>query len=278
MIENKVFQNKNGSRIGYYQNPTNAGNAYGEYNPSSGVFSMENHRASIRSGKWPVYQQNLDGHLDFGDVNCCGVPKYTVTDLQNLGVYGTLVNGASLSSVGQGSVLFNGASQQITLAQNLFNLWGNSPFTFEVWQYRTGQAVANSNGISFATELSITPGLFQIGVTPGSPSTLFAKFYDGTSYTTVGVSYADLNKWVHLVVTRDASGNVKIYANYTTSSPSSIGTEYAITSSNVVIGRNPSTNNERFIGYVAGFRHYTQQLSDAEVLVNFNCQRQRFGV
>ena len=276
MIEHKVFQNKNGSRIGYYLNPTNAGNAYGEYNPSSGVFSMENHRASIRSGKWPVYQQNLDVHLDFGDVNCCGVPKYTVTDLQTLGAYGTLVNGASLSSVGQGSVFFNGANQQITLAPNLFRT--PDPFTFEIWQRRTDQAVALSNGISFATELSRTAGLFQIGVTPGNPSTLFAKFYDGINYTTVGVSYDDLNKWVHLVVTRDALGNVKIYANYTTSNTSNIGIGYWITGGNAVIGRNPSTNNERFIGYVAGFRYYSKQLSDAEVLVNFNCQRQRFGV
>lgn len=278
MIEHKVFQNKNGSRIGYYLNPTNAGNAYGGYNPSSGVFSMENHRASIRSGKWPVYQQELGIHLDFGDVNCCDVPKYTVTDLKTLLVRGDLVNGASLSSVGEGSVLFNGANQQITLEQNFISILGNRPFTFEIWQYRTEQAVVGSNGISFASELSSTAGLFQIGVTPGSPSTLFAKFYDGTIYTTVGVSYADLNKWVHLVVTRDALGNVKIYANYTTSNTSNTGIGYALSSGNTVIGRNPSTNNERFIGYVAGFRYYAKQLSDAEVLVNFNCQRQRFEI
>lgn len=279
MIENKVFQNKNGSLIGNYLNPTNGGKVYGNYHPGSGVFSMENHRASIRSGKWPVHQENLDLHFDFGDVNCCDTPKYTINDIITLSVSGTLVGGAYPSSFGQGSIYFNGNNQQITLHPNVVpRSYGNEPFSFEIWQFRVSQAVVGHPGVSFASELSSTPGLFQIGVTPGNPSTLFAKFYDGTSYATVGVSYDDSNKWVHLVVTRDGSGNVKIYANHTTSNTINIGTGYGIESSNNVIGRNPSTNNERFIGYVAGFRYYSRQLSAAEVLVNFNCQRQRFEV
>jgi hypothetical protein len=201
-------------------------------------------------------------------------------DISGNGNTGTLTNGPTFNSGNGGSIVFDGVDDRVTM-----NSFTYTPYCLDFWVYNNS-IITNSDGAiggpsTYQTLISFgggTQGINLGGWT--SLATNEALHIWSTSggaritYTKTSVPVG-LHNWVfnwngtHYDIWVDGSKQT-IYAG---------STGHALLQSytnQILLGSDGGTYE--FFGKIFTFKLYTSQLTDTQVLQNFNALRNRFGI
>lgn len=209
---------------------------------------------------------------------------------------GTLTNGPTYNSANGGSIVFDGANDQVSLP----NIPVTSSFTFEAWVNTDNRTLARQY---IYTKQRNPPSGWQytfqqmqgIYLNYGAPTastncTLIVNFAStgagGTSFYIDSNVISSNNTWYHVVATMN-NGTVAMYVNgvsYTatqhiTTSYSATTTPGIFTPNDCQIGgRYDGNAADPFDGKIAIVRDYNRALSASEIAQNFEVTRGRFGI
>jgi len=253
-------------------------------------FSEQTKRVNIPT----IVTNGLVLYLDAGQTASYPGAGTTWTDLSGFGNNGILTNGASFDSANGGSIFFDGTNDWVncgtgsTLTFNNGTNLNDVPFTISTWvrfnsvlgyQIVVAKSDYGANQRNFLLLLDNNSKIYFYLMNQTSFSNRIGRFYD---------SILSVNVWYNFTATYNGSkleSGMKIYVNgikvdngsgssgtYTGLSnidiPFSIGTDWATF----------PTQGNKLSGRVATMLTYRRELSDAEVLQNYNATRSRFGL
>ena len=204
----------------------------------------------------------------------------TWTDLSGNSNTGTLTNGPTFSAGNMGSILFDGTNDYVdTVNTGTTFQFANVTFTVSLWiKTSATSGVIISKGATAST----AGWMFQFdsagtvsGTTKGSDGT---NTYNRSSTATV-----NNNTWRNIVAvyttntTTLGSNTTSIYIDGVLSNGTGTlgGLVYATTTDTIQIGRRPT--GAYWSGSVSNIQIYNRELSDGEVLQNYNAVKSRFG-
>jgi hypothetical protein len=232
-----------------------------------------------------IVKRGLVLHLDAASTSSypgTGTGWYDLTgNLYN----GILTNGPTYSSNNGGYIVFDGTNDYVTTADVNH---GTSEFTLEVWVYFN--AFSSYNCIMKKnTDNEAWPVFSMYVESNGTFRGLYSSQVFGACLESAISSTANIstNQWYHLCYSKGAAGytTMKLHKNgvsqaYSNSLYGSHINEVCNSSKPVLIG--VEYDNDAFIRHVNGrisvARIYNRQLSDAEILQNYNIQKGRFGL
>ena len=206
--------------------------------------------------------------LDAADIFSYPRTGTTWRDLSGNNNNGTLTNGPTFSAGNQGSIVFDGIDDYVNVA-NASSL-NASAQTISVWYNAT--------------------------VLPGRESVLVAKHdtvgsWNGynmwagnntqikvgsTGYNS-GLGTGVTNVWYHLTLAYTSNVSLTGYVNGVSMGTSGLA-NLSISSNPLRIGRSPDSFWSAFTGKIAQVSVYNRQLSDIEILQNYNATKSRFGL
>lgn len=185
-------------------------------------------------------------------------------DLSGNGINGTLVNGPTYNSSNLGSLVFDGVNDYVNLGNNSITQFPhNSPWTFTF----TGQIVTQNTSF---------PGFMVKGSSPSSGVLVFytsgGNLYTKHNNSQPGVSVSTADPFVYSW-THNGSGPTRIYINgsYRSAGPTMVSTD---TTNSLLLGSGDAFGNVKIFNVLK----YNRQLSDKEVLQNYNALKGRFGL
>jgi len=232
------------------------GRKYHQFN-SSGTFKVGS------STDFQIVSDNLLLHFDAGDFRSRGAS--TITDISTNTNNGT-VSGATL---GQNWWYdFDGSNDYITAPPTSYV---SSGYSIEFWIYK--DAINTSYDCIYAAGYGL-----QIYWT-NDDIELYIATTDGGSYVVNGTAITGLSAttWVHAVITDDGSGNVVMYEDGTQSTTATYsGTPYVYTGTPRIGDYAPSAGSYPLDGRISQFRIYSDALTAAEVLQNYNATKTNF--
>jgi hypothetical protein len=183
---------------------------------------------------------------------------------------GTLINGPVYSSVGGGSILFDGTNDVIQL-KPFSNLLA-SDITVETWVNITslpsdwvrivgvgGNGTNRTFGLWYSVEGRI----------------LWQRYGAGDPALIPSSPIISLNTWSHICATTSGSSH-KLYLNGTEIGSSSGTGPWPISSENVTIGF--AGFHARLTGYVSNVKLYNIGFNSSQIKENFDIQKKRFGL
>jgi len=184
------------------------------------------------------------------------------------GYNGTLTNGPTFSTDGEGSIVFDGIDDEVTIPIN--SVFNTSSVTFEVW--------ANLQTINDRHILYVNWAGNSLEVYSGR-NVIMYNYSSSGGQLGAGTSSGVFNwdTWTHFVGTYDdASQTLKTYVNGVllgtrTSTPSTSYSVYAHKISGTNFGGEVK-------GKISIVRHYNKALSLSEIQQNYNAQKGRFGL
>jgi hypothetical protein len=205
----------------------------------------------------------------------------TLIDLTGRGNTGTLTNGPTYSSANNGSIVFDGTNDYVSLPTNFISWDTGNPLTISVWFKTT------STGIILGQQNNPTPnganGYIPAIYVDTNGLLRTTCFYSGFIQTSVSSSAVNNGAWNNITVTF-SSGTQTSYLN---------GISYATLSQTqqsysatyyYFLGSGQGTNWTNFPaspylnGSISNFSYYNRALTAAEVQQNFNATRSRFGI
>ena len=210
--------------------------------------------------------------LDAGNTKSYPGSGTSWSDLSGQGNTGTLTNGPTYSSADGGSIVFDGSNDSATLPT--LDIAGNE-LTFSVWNYGIE---AKTSSIIYLED-SGNHRMLNVHLPWNNRVVYFDKGgnnYDRINKTATNVEYQG---WHHWAFTANAStGSMKIYLD---SALWHSGTGHTKTFTNITgsvkkIGK--SHLNQWHRGYISNLQLYKKELSQAEVLQNYNALKGRFGI
>lgn len=229
------------------------------YNASKGRFEEENR-----------LNEGLVLHLDVNNKNSypgTGTTWYDLAGTNN----GTLTNGPAFSTVGDGSIAFDGTND-IVLGSSV--AFGTSGYTITGWVNVTsttgyGRWFSGAIGTSFHN-----PDLAFLST---NLNILFIDATLNTGWVNTGVAIT-ANTWTHLAYTFNSSGKVDVYKNgaliysniYTASTLSS--------TKNYAIGNRYDVNGEAILGKAGNTKIWNRVLIANEVSSLYNSEKSRYGL
>jgi hypothetical protein len=216
----------------------------------------------------PIVTDDLVLTLDAGNLVSYPRSGTTWSDLSGNDNDGTLTNGPTFDSGNGGSIVFDDTDDYVTIGNpSITQYTYTDDFSLEVWinpdtvsgfkhligkSYGNYRLAQNGTGVSFRLDTNVLvtqSGTLVIG------------------------------KWTHIVATYEASTKTaRVYQDgvlVQTSSNSNL--DWTSGSGNFQLGNSPG-ENYYFGGKIALGRAYSKKLTDAEVLQNYNAQRNRFGI
>jgi hypothetical protein len=206
-----------------------------------------------------IVRNGLLLNLDAGNVFSYNGTGTTWRDLTGNGNHATLINSPTYSSLGGGSILFNGSNSYAT-----GNIQNSSTFTISVWGYNLTNTVIGGSFMSTATSPSTAPNSFlQLG-----GGTIPFQF--NSSY--LNFSNATKNQWVMLTGVQLATTQ-QLYIN-----GSSVNTAAATTILGDYYNIGRRTDGVYLNTYIAAAQIYNRNLSATEVAQNYNATKNRFGL
>ena len=232
-----------------------------------------------------VITRGLVLHLDASALESYPGSGTSWYDISGNGNNGTLINGPTFSSSNQGYIIFDGTNDYVTTADVNH---GTSEFTLEVWAYFS--ALNSYNCIMKKNTDNEAWPVFSMYVQSDGTfrglysSQVFGACLEGAISSTGVVT---TGQWYHLCYSKGAAGytTMKLHKNgvsqsYTNFLYGSHINEVCNSSKPVLIG--VEYDNDVFIRHVNGripvARIYNRQLSDVEILQNYNIQKARFGL
>ena len=208
---------------------------------------------------------NLAFHIDPANPRSYAGVGTVIYDLSGNGKTSYFTNGAFYHNYQKGVVVVDGNNDYISTP--LFNL--TSPITVSAW----AKNVVDDSPVFSASGPEVSYGNNEV-----------IHYFSGKSILVAGNPTAgkyfqfpqlNLNQWLNLVMTRDASNNMSIYLN-------GIGsTSNTQSYSNILqmnqIGRYSAfTNIYNVKGSIGEVKIYNRALSASEVLQNFNASRKKY--
>jgi hypothetical protein len=187
---------------------------------------------------------------------------------------GTLTNGIGFSSANGGTFVFDGTDDYIEVPYST-QLDPTVGITFEAWIYATDLTTATYQEI-YRKENASGRHLFSFQLNGTILSFGTHTSVNGYNELDASITPSGLeNKWLHAVASYQ-SGYKAIYINgdLIDSDTSITGTLVQATAAQI-IGSNGG-GNEFFEGNYASFKMYDRGLTAAEVLQNYNAQKNRF--
>lgn len=241
---------------------------------AAGVWSMQNVDIANRSRSWPtdIITNGIILFLDANNTNSYPGSGTAWYDLSGYGNTGTLTNGPTFSSANGGSIVFDGSDDYVNIA-NASNLNGTSQ-TVNIWFLYTS---IPGNGVSVMGKhdsLGSYSG-YNMYLYAGSVGCQF-KNGSGADVGSLG-TVMSANTWTLITMKFTIGGTMTIYKNGSKISTTSLGS-LSIVSQPLRIGRSVDTYWSALPGRVASVQIYSRELSDDEVLQNFNVTRTRFGI
>jgi len=237
-----------------------------------------------KAGTIPLFKHHIERNLGFFD-NDLGIIKTNLllrldagnpasypgtgtvwTDLSGNGNTGTLTNGPTYNSQKGGYISFDGVNDQIVLP----SITPTSAVTFQAWIYMErfptySGAIFNNWGA----------GGNAYSIYRNTGSSIYVYFNAGLSFTfNVGIY---LEKWIMITVTHDGSSIYGYINNYL----STFGTPRSLTSAsnNTIIGGGyVGASPFPFFGNISQALIYNKALSLAEVIQNYNANKDRYGL
>jgi hypothetical protein len=208
----------------------------------------------------------------------------TWKDLSGNNNTGTLTNGPSFNAGNQGSIVFDGTDDFVSVG----NIGTITSFTVLVWCYPTSvidyRNVLDCNFNYNATTGNIGPRLEMNSA--GSLSWNYSNITNTNnsfySHTVMNSGFV-ANSWYCVGITYNSSGNTSItYLNgYDTAiSRTSAGTPtgFVGTMSNVILGKGFFLDTSRlYAGRISNTSIYNRALSATEILNNYNATKSRFN-
>ena len=203
--------------------------------------------------------------LDAADKNSYIGSGTVWNDLSGNGYSGSLINTPTFNSANGGSIVFNGTNQYISTPLNI----DANPNTIGAWCYPTAITSTAGYGIVLTDNGGWDKG-FEIN------NSLW-QIHTGNNLASTGV-LARVNIWQFACISYTNSAT-KFYVDgrliYTGAAPA------ATAGSNVEIGRANylgGAGSRWFVGRISSVQIYNRELSEAEVLNNFNAVKSRFGL
>ena len=217
-------------------------------------------------------------HLDAGNTKSysgTGSTWYDRSGNLNGGVVnnGTLVNGPSYSSIGGGSIGFDGSNDYVTILNNTtvsftIGCWINTTAT----SY-TGTQAYEGNGIVWSDVAGVAND-FVLSILNNK-----ASWFTGDNTTTINsTTTINTGSWFYITVVKNGTNSTKqLFINGTLESTGTSGTSLLTANPNIRIGGN-TLDGKYFNGKIGQVKIYNKVLSTTEVLQNFNATRSRFGI
>jgi hypothetical protein len=200
-------------------------------------------------------------------------------DLSRGGNNGTLVNGPTFSSANGGSIVFDGVDDRVsTLGAGITDY--SQPFSMGVWFY-IDPAATWDNG--FRSNIYSIAGSFagQYGLFKNEGDTFGMQLRDADSTILATVAGNSKGIWYYLISTWNGS-ILKLYRNGELVSTNSTGGITGAPDTSILwIGGARSfsgTSGNFYQGNIAKCEYYNKQLTDNEVLQNYNATKTRFGL
>jgi len=209
------------------------------------------------------------------------------TDLNDIisNIDGTLENGVGYNSGDLGSFVFDGIDDYLRMGINsIFDIDGSDSFTFSSWVKKTGGTFFPIFQKLYYPNSSTQDG-YRCYIRTVT-NQIFLNLYSTTGNNNITVSSVDgisNNIWYNVVITYDGSqtaAGVKIYINGESVSLSVGSDTYTgtmITNENLTIGGQPTPTNPLYgNGNISNVSIYNKELSQSEVLQNYNELKYRF--
>jgi hypothetical protein len=251
---------------------------------NSGVFQVNDVIELIGLGKWssPVILDSIEFYVDASNPSSYSGSGTTWYDLSPNGYDLTLTNSPTYVSGDDAHFDFNGTNQY-AIHSFVPSIITNYPyFTTEVWARTDGNTSSTYHSI-FQLQANNTSGGGAPAIrtlNSSSTSVLDCHFFNSSDViptnaqiqSTTGMS---TSAWRHICYTYDQA-NTRLYINGSLETTSgSVGSQTVDGFELIQVG----TGDGRYLnGDVAIVRHYSQTLSDAEVLANFNAEKGKFGL
>jgi len=223
--------------------------------------------------------------LDATDKNSYPGSGATWSDLSGNGNDGTITN-ATFSTVGGGSMAFDGSGDYITFSNDSdFDINGSAGYTLEAWVYPTSDSEFYGGIIGCTQHTSGGAASSTINWQLYRSSDNFRLY--GTENLDINTAAYANNAWYQVVaVWNTALDSCSLYVNTveTINSPDGSLAIGSIGSISPRIGRADFNyyghpGEAEFTGYMGPIRLYkNKSLTVAEVRQNFNAQRSRFSV
>lgn len=239
----------------------------------------------IKTGYENIVTSNLQLNYDAGWYNSYNGSGTAVYDISGNNRTGTLLNGTGFNSSGVGAFVFDGTDDYMEAPS--FNVDTQNEFTLEAWIKLN--AVSGSYSIIKKNTSNDNWPIFSISVAGGDlegyySSAVYGQCLEG-AYTTNDPIVPGV--WYHVAFSKGTAGytSMKLYINgisvpYSNYLYGSHINNLASSTKPIHIGRSLDGTNwtQPFNGTIAMTKIYNRQLSDTEVLQNYNAQKGRFGI
>lgn len=226
-----------------------------------GIWTMPDVVRNLRNSTWPLNASDADPYFN---LNSLLIHADSTDGKTNVSYVDSSINGYTATASGrpyQGSFspfsqtgwsnFFNGTTDFLTVPSNAAFATGTGDFTVEAWIFHNGAAPGGG----------VTNDRFIFGGFTTSPAQVFfltnsslaPALWDGTTQYTATTGITP-NSWNHVAWVR-ASNTLTFYINGVAVGPtsSSITTNFTATRTSY-IGRNDSTTDRYFPGYISNLR------------------------
>jgi hypothetical protein len=225
----------------------------------------------------PIITNGLVFYLDAGNRQSYISGSTTWSDLSTTRAVGTLTNGPTFNSANQGSVVFNGTNQYVTIPNNS-TLKPTFPFTIGLTSFPATTSVvytfANDN--STTAYCGVALGIFGTG----------SYILFGNNVSVAGSSRKQFvfdtpsTQWVNVIASCTSFTNVSIYVNgvSTATTTSGTGASLVYSTNATEIGRAAYGTPTYYNGQVSNVQIYNRALLAQEAAQNYNAIKSRFGL
>lgn len=224
-----------------------------------------------------IIEDGLVLYLDAANTKSYPGSGTTWNDLSGNGNNGTLINGPTFSSGNNGSILFDGVNDRISVTVNSNSLITND-FTFMAWAKRNGDSSTSIGGIfgnHFHTQLAGANMYFrnnstQVVFSAGNGSTRPAH--------TVNIPVSNLN-WNSYTI-RYTGTTYQFYLNgQLLDSRTAVVVQSSSTNQYAIGLWAASYTSEYYLnGNISQCSSYNRALTAEEILQNYNATKGRFGL
>lgn len=226
----------------------------------------------------PIVTSNLVLHLDAGNSSSYPGSGTTWFDLSGNGFNGTLLNGVGFDANNRGSLVFDGSNDTVSVIKPNPNISGTiSMCAWVKFDNFSSSPIIIHKGTHYTYQYRASDGN-NIWTYADSTNYSYANF----GYRTATGLY-ETNVWMNVVVTKDASNNVRIYKNGTLlDTRTGFGSSITQTNSTLWISGYSDTDSQPtsqlLDGNLSNIKIYSRALSLEEIQQNFNAIRGRYGI
>ena len=211
---------------------------------------------------------------DAGSERCYPGSGTSTTNIESQASPGTLQNGVGFSSANGGFWEFDGVDSKIEVTNFPTQVF-NGSCAMECWIYWI-----NDNRSTILGNFDQGGGGHDINFEKLSSNQLRFYWDRGSRDVTTSGSVVAQNAWQFVTFVRDTSANeFRFYVNGAiVNTTANTGSNIASTGTTFRIGADSRNGDPVLNGNIASVRMYSQALTTAEALQNYNAQKSRFGL